>query len=202
MTTKKLIVHVGGARGVGKSALLELMSNTVTTTLPLVVTPTSAYVQQLGREMFNRDWTELSMSEKNAIRKAFIQQITTFSRGICVLDSHYVDVLPDGIVTPIVPLALQPLLHCHVVVDCTSEALLIRRKVDPIKSRPLNEAWIEQERCGELSVALQMAQGTGTPFHVVQNEEDVKYAAHCLGDIIKALWQTLLSSPQTQPRCS
>ncbi|MBP9759771.1 MAG: hypothetical protein KBD24_00190 [Candidatus Pacebacteria bacterium] len=61
---------------------------------------------------------------------------------------------------------------------------------------------IERERCGEFSVAQQMAQETGMPFHVVRNEKDVKYAAHCLGDIIKALWQTLLSSPQTPPKCS
>ncbi len=202
MTANKLIVHVGGARGVGKSALLGLMNQTVTNRLPLVVVPTSAFVQQLGREVFNRNWAELSVGEKDATRKAFIQQVDTFSRGICVLDSHYVDVLSDGTVTSIVPLELRPLLQCHVVVDCTGGALLMRRKVDLIKSRPLNEEWIERERCDELSTAQQMAQETGTPFHVVCNDQDVKYAAHCLGDIIKALWQTLLSSPQTPPRSS
>jgi hypothetical protein len=200
MTANKLIVHVGGARGVGKSALLGLMSQTMTKGLPLVVIPVSAFVQQLGRDIFSRNWAELTVGERDAIRNAFIQQVERFPKGVCVLDSHYVDVLPDGTVTPIIPITLRPLLQCHVVVDCSSQALLTRRRVDLVKLRPLNEEWIARERCGELSVAQQMAQETHTPFHTVLNEQDVKYAAHCLGDIINTLWHTLLSSPQTPPK--
>jgi|SRR3989344_4806138 len=198
---KSLFVHVGGPRGVGKSSVLNHMSQTVTIGLPLVVMPASAFVIELGMERFARSWGELTVAEKGEMRKAFVEHLKQFCQGVYVLDSHYVDVLPVGKVQSIIPIELYPLIGCHVVIDCSVNALLARRKSDIAKKRSLNKRHIERERHGELAVAQRVARETGTPFHVVPNEQDVEYAAECLGGIIKARWRHILPSlPPTPPK--
>ncbi len=186
---KSLLVHVGGPRGAGKSSVLNLMTQTVTVGLPLVVMPASAFVMELGRERFARSWDELTVAEKEEMRKAFVEHLKQFCQGICVLDSHYVDVLPGGKVRPIIPAELYPLIGCHVVINCSVDALLARRRSDSMKKRPLNRRHIEQERRGELSAAQRIAKETETPCHIVPNEQDAHYAAEYLGGIIRAQWR-------------
>jgi adenylate kinase len=201
MPDKSLLVHVGGSRGAGKSSVLSLMTQTVTVGLPLVVIPASAFVMELGRERYARGWDELTVAEKEEMREAFVEHLKQFCQGICVLDSHYVDLLPGGKVRPIIPAALYPLIGCHVVIDCSVEVLLARRKSDPVKKRPLNRRHIERERRGEISVAQRIAKEMETPCHIVPNEQDTQYAAECLGGIIKAQWRHVsTSSPPILPK--
>ena len=201
MPDKSLLVHVGGPRGAGKSSVLNRMNQTITVGLPLVIMPASAFVMELGRERFSRNWDEMTDVEKEEMRKAFVEHLKQFCQGICVLDSHYIDILPGGKVRSIIPVELYPLIGYHVVIDCSVDTLLARRKSDPVKKRPLNKRHIERERRGEISVAQRIAKETETPCHIVPNEQDTQYAAECLGGIIKAQWRHVLtSSPRTPPK--
>lgn len=199
--SKRLLIHVGGARGAGKSLVLARMSQSVTVGLPLVVIPVSAFVIELGLERFGHGWDELTILEREDVRKAFIKHLQQLPQGIWVLDSHYIDILSGGTIRPIIPVELYPLVGCHVIIDCSRDILLARRKGDLAKRRSLNKRHVERERRSELSVARQIAKKTGTPFYTILNEQDPAYATERLGDIIKTLWQqNSHSSPEIPPK--
>lgn len=185
---KRLFVHVGGARGVGKGTVLEKMNRNNVRNLPLTVVPVSGLILRLGKERFNRDWDELLEDEKENIRGLFVEKLRQFPGGIWVLDSHYVDIMPDGKILSIMPVQLYPLIHCHVVVHCRTSILLLRRKQDTFKKRILDKRLVERDRRGELVIARGIARKMHAPFHVVHNNECVGCGAKRLGDIIRAQW--------------
>lgn len=185
---QRSLVHIGGARGVGKGTVLEYLSHNIAGIVPLAVVSVSAHILRLGKEMFKRDWDELVDGEKENVRRLFVEELGRSPEGIRVLDSHYVDIAPDGKILPIVPVELYSLIHCHVVIHCRTSVLLSRREQDTFKKRTLDRRLIERERRGELVIARRIARKTRTPFHIVHNDERVDCAAKCLSDIISAQW--------------
>ena len=185
---QRLLVHIGGARGVGKGTVLEYLSHNIAGIVPLTVVPVSALILQHGKEMFDRDWVELVDGEKENVRRLFVNELRQLPEWIGVLDSHYVDITPDGKILSIVPVELYPLIHCHVVIHCRTSMLLSRREQDTFKKRTLDRRLIERERRGELVIARRIARETRTPFHIVHNNECPGCAAKRLGDIITAQW--------------
>ncbi len=189
----KLCVHVGGARGVGKGALLNSLLQGNRFDMPVHLLPVSSSVFQLGREQFKREWSELADDEKYSIRQLFIEKVIQFPEGLLILDSHYVDVLPDGRILSIIPTELYPLIDCHVVVCCRADTLLLRRTLDALKTRLVDRRLVERELRGELVVARRISRATQRPFHLVANEENVGCGARCLGDTIDAQWSMSIS---------
>lgn len=189
MSHKSLIVHVGGAHGVGKSLILKNMSNVVSSILPLTIVSVSTEVSRLGMERFGRSWNRLNSEERNLMRDIFISNLSQSKHGIRILDSHYVDVLDSGQVQDIIPKRLYAFIDYHIVVDCSSDVLAERRKLDTTRKGVLDKKVIGEERRGELVIGRKIAQETKKPFCVVSNSEGVDFAVGYIAGIVSTIWQ-------------
>lgn len=181
---KRLIVHVGGASGVGKSKVLEIVRMRLRVRTRLVILPVSKLVSRLGKERFDKEWGALDDDQKDVVRKDYVQSIKKIRMGIHILDSHYVDVTTDKTARPIIPSTLYRLIDVYIVVGCPKDALLLRRRSDSLKARPLDAEVIEAELDGELNHARQIAQECKKPLYVVLNDGDSTCAANQICAII------------------
>jgi len=165
---KSVIVHVGGARGVGKTTLLEkfIASQGYLTYLVSL----GKILDKLALTEFDLSWTFLNDKQKDAMREKAIQYILSLNEyDLIILDSHYAD-MKESSRKSLMPLYFQQRIDIYIVIDLTGTEIFQRRILDSTKERAGDIIAITEEANAEKKIATIIASENRKPLHVIYND--------------------------------
>jgi adenylate kinase len=176
----KTIIHVGGAKGVGKTTILKKLSRYFKkrTGEDISLITVSEFLSNLAVSQFNKKWSDLTETERKTLREVAIQHFTSNESSVIILDSHYID-LKDGKPIDIMPDEFKRLIDIHVILEAKPEEILERRIKDGSKQRELDVSIIREEAEAEREAALRIAKELGKPILFMKNE-NIEIACHNL----------------------
>lgn len=157
------LIHVGGARGVGKTTVLSRLSSA-----DIKVVSLSSLLQYLAKRDFKKEWRDTYNDERIMLRKNAVLEISKINDKLVILDSHYVDVAKGYPVT-IFPQELIEMVFCHIIIEAPPASILSRRIADKKVSRVLALKTIEMEVQSERVVAIEIAKTNSAIFHLIEN---------------------------------
>lgn len=161
------ILHVGGAKGVGKTRLLSEFEGTRINGKDICVAHISGLLRSAAKER-SWDWADLSNAERSCLRFEVIDRIRSMRRDVIVLDSHYVE-LREGEFKTIFPDEFKSEMDGHIVVEARIATILSRRIYDKTVKRVLDPVSIGKEMVAERNAATAVAEETNTPVRIVDN---------------------------------
>ncbi len=157
-------IHVGGARGVGKTTVLSQLNST-----NVKIISTSRFLYSLTRTYLQKEWEDTNNEERVVLRKNAVDEMSKLKDEIVILDSHYVDI-DNGFPVIIFPQELSKLVECHIVIESSPVSILSRRVADNINIRDLVLRTIEAEVQAEKHIAMEIAKENNAIFQLIQNE--------------------------------
>ncbi len=157
------IVHVGGVKGVGKSAVLNqvLRDSSGYHTLNI-----GELLTRYSIEKYNSGFERLGQTEKSQLR-LYLRSLISANENT-ILDSHYT-IQENGRIVRVFPQYAEELVDRHVVVVATAEQILERRQKDYGKIRDIDMDAIKHEAEVELRTARKIAETTKKPIYIIQN---------------------------------
>src|SRR3990167_2253850 len=100
---KNTIIHIGGARGVGKTTLLRSLSDSsLATDSGFVVLHMSDYLKDLSLFVYERPWSLLSEQDRQVVRVKAAERIEGFLVNTILFDGHCV-VMKGGHLVKFIP---------------------------------------------------------------------------------------------------
>src|SRR5687768_7320695 len=128
--TKNKILHLGGAKGVGKTTLLRgLCGSVLAAENGIVIVHMSNYLRDLSLLVYEKNWGLLSENERQVIRVRAAQSIQTISARTVLLDSHCID-MKDGLPVKIMPREFEEIVDGYIVMVAAPEVVRERRMRD------------------------------------------------------------------------
>lgn len=167
MKDTELLIHVGGAKGVGKTTIFEQGINLPEYAIKTI--PMSFLLNEFGKLEFGLDWMYLDSTQKTYIRKVALKYILSLKDDAVLLDSHYIDINDSG-VEPIMSKELQNLIDVHIIIESSPEEILRRRLNDISRKRSYDMGMIEKEIASERNAATEIANNFKKPIYVIKNE--------------------------------
>lgn len=165
---EKILLHVGGAKGVGKTRLLSEFKGEKIQNKEIYVIHVSNLLRDAAKGKFY-NWADLPDIEKRDIRLTAIDAIRKSRYGIVILDSHYVE-FDKGNFRAIMPDEFKREINAHILVEADPNKILDRRINDKTVHRVLNVESIRQEIVSENRAASEIARETNTPLYIVNND--------------------------------
>lgn len=163
------IIHMGGAKGVGKTTMLEkLEGNKLERGQILKIVHVSEFLQSISNDIFNQRLKDLSAPQREDLRHIAVEKIKSLDGDVILLDSHYID-MQGSVPTIIMPPEFEPVMDGHLVLTAPASVILERRKADQKRERGLDIESIQIEADSELRVATELAKKYDRPVRVVEN---------------------------------
>jgi adenylate kinase len=179
------IVHVGGAKGVGKSSVLrELRKDLKAQDTRIEVLSASREYDKLSRTIYEKPLVDLTTQEILAIQKTFMQNVKDMPYNIIVLDSHYVDMSANGAI-PLLQRSIWPDFACHIVIETDPEVVLHRRILDQTRKRQLDIATIAVEIEAERTEAQAISRETGKRTYILRTLDTLDESKEAIKDILR-----------------
>lgn len=181
-----IMIAVGGARGVGKSTTLGLLTklDPEIDLISLGDKLNDFSLRQTGTSIY-----DVSTPAKDQMRKAFTEELilgVQQNDGCFLLDLHYTDIR-EGVDKIIQPEVLIKNVDNYVVFDADAETIAQRSLNDPKKrNRITNLAYIEMDRFAEVSAARYLAEIYHRPYTYID-------ASHHPEDVVAELHRSLES---------
>ncbi len=86
------IIHLAGAKGVGKSTVLEeLVKSNKFDSSRIEIIHTSKYLFKICKKYTDKAWSDFTEKEKVAMRSITMNSILRLDKEIVILDSHCID---------------------------------------------------------------------------------------------------------------
>jgi adenylate kinase len=163
------VVHIGGAKGVGKTTTVGELGSLAIPGYTMLSITASNVLSQGAQAAFGRPWSALTDSEKNESRGNFRDILASLPADVVFLDSHYID-MEDGVPRSIMSSEISEAIDLHIVLEAGPSQILERRMGD-ISNRPrdLDLGQIEIEVQAERAEAVRLAGETGSPVHIFDN---------------------------------
>lgn len=167
-----LLIFVGGAKGVGKSSILDLLRQDPGEER-INILDMSDVLEDAAVKRYGKGIVELgSMSrEFQQMQTEIIEGARGLDFTSTFLDGHYLHVYPDG--SRILHYNFDPefMVHfdAHVVITARPETILARRNRDSGKERKGDLRSIEMNQEGELEEAQRLAGIEGKEAFVIEN---------------------------------
>ena len=179
------IVHVGGAKGVGKTSVLqELRKDLRESNSNIEVLFTSVEFGNLSTVRYGKTLANLQTEERNAIQKEFMFNVKNMSFNIIILDSHYVDVTPKGII-PLLQKEVWSDFTCHIILEADPQTILRQRISDTKRKRQLDIKRISMEIEAERNQAYIISKETGATTYVLNSHGTLKETKEAIKDILR-----------------
>ncbi|MCL4379583.1 MAG: AAA family ATPase [Candidatus Marsarchaeota archaeon] len=175
------IVHVGGARGCGKTTVLKEVAQLVGKD-EMHIVYASEVLASVAMKTFGEPWLGLGDIERKKVRDATISYITKLQTGIVLVDSHYVE-LDNDHVKAIVPDDFNKGIGCHIIIEAPPKYVQARRQADNFKFRTTDISSIKKEITAEREEAQRLAGLTGASLYMVENV----YVSHAASNVISLL---------------
>jgi|GEM_PF-3933566 len=163
------IIHLAGAKGVGKSTVLEesVKSNKFDSSR-IEIIHTSKYLFKICKKYTDKAWSDFTEKEKVAMRSITMNSILRLDKEIVILDSHCIDMKGAE---PIVILSDEFKKHIDIfaVLEASPEVIHSRRAGDVNRTRDNNINNIEQEVFYEKEYSLLFSIDNNVPFVIIEN---------------------------------
>lgn len=178
------IIHIGGVKGVGKTTILRAFPEFYRekTNKEISIVHASELLARLAKENFNKNWSDLNVSEQKSLREEAVRQIKENPAPLVLLDSHYID-LKNGEPVSIMPDEFKKLIDVHVVLEASPEEVLERRIKDGSRKRDIDIDLIKKEAVAEKEVAQKIGTEFGKTVIFVKNDK-INEACQSLYDAI------------------
>lgn len=163
-----MIIHIGGAKGVGKTTVLSCFPKFTDCLNGISIITVSTLLANISGSTFGTPWPVLDESLRIKTRKLAIEHLISL-KGAVLIDSHYID-LVDGRVITIMPEDFKPCIDVHVVIESDPRTILERRLKDRYRQRECDLDRIIREIRAEREVAISIAKEFGRPVHFVGNK--------------------------------
>ena len=163
------LVHIGGAKGVGKTSTMAELSSLSLPGYTMLPITTSSVLAQGAQKSYGRPWAELGRDERKESRKNFKDALSSLSADVVFLDSHYVDI-ENGVPVPIMTDEINKIIDVHIVLEEEPSTVLERRIADISgRQRGMSMDEIVLEIDAEREEAIRLAADTGSPVHIFDN---------------------------------
>jgi len=143
MDSKRIIVAIGGAKGVGKTEVIKKIADVLD---GFVIIRTGKILQKMSLKRFDKDFISLDKSHKNTIRKQYTQKILQINKNL-LLDAHFGE-FEDGGYPCVIPKKLLKYITHFALITSDSQQIQKRRNIDG-KSRRLDTTSIQLNLLGE-----------------------------------------------------
>lgn len=171
-----ILVHIGGAKGVGKSTTLNFLSSQMYPFSLRAIT-ISKFLFKLAETQYQRPWRLLTDAERIEVRAQLKPALLQLPYDVILLDSHYIDMV-EGIPTPIMPQEIQEMIDIHIIIQADPQDVLTRRRNDlHTRQRDLDIDQIREEITHEEAEAQRIGVSYSKPVYVLTNV-DVHQTAH------------------------
>lgn len=167
MKETELLIHVGGAKGVGKTTIFKQGISLPEHDIKTI--QMSYLLNEFGKLEFGLKWVNLNSAQRIYIREKGIKYILSLRDDAVLLDSHYIDINNNG-VEPIMPKELQKLIDIHIIIESSPDEILKRRLNDLNRERSYDINLIEKEIASERNVAMEIANNFKKPIYIIKNE--------------------------------
>jgi adenylate kinase len=178
------IVHFGGAQGVGKTAVLKYLRESLSEGADVVVLSSSKELNNISTSEYGKTIKELNSVETRTIQELFMQNLRNSKNQNVLLDSHYVSISQGNIIN-LTPKEHAKEFNCHIVLEASPYTILTRRLNDDRTSRLLDLPTIVAEVYAEKNEALLLAQESGTRIYVVDAEGTIEKTADTIRSILR-----------------
>lgn len=171
------IVHVSGARGVGKTTVLQELERRHGDELNVCSLHSSTVLSDLSRETYKKTLAELEEKELVTVQEKTIAMIKGMPFEIVLLDGHNVKVdFSSGKVTILTPEKHKREFDCHILMEADPQVIRARRVADcDVKiKREFSLDSIKMEIDEERAAAHRIAEDTGTSLYVVENRDLIR----------------------------
>lgn len=187
------IIHVGGAKGVGKTTLLrELNGIPLENGKSLNIIHMSDFLNEFSMEIYNIQWDKLNDGEKKGLRLKAAEKIACLPYDVLLLDSHCIDMVNEKPVR-IIPPEFESIIDGYMVVTSSPEIIYGRRQKDNLRSRDLQLSIIQTEMEYELLTAKNLAAKKSLDVVVIDNYLPEKAKSDILQGIIRILKEVKIS---------
>lgn len=170
------LVHIGGAKGVGKTTVLKYLEADATITNPIRIIECSLQLKILGKTAFGNDWENLNDEQRAEMRRSLHTFICNLPYDAVLLDSHYAEVR-DNKIRAWLPEEYKRSVGLHIVIEASLEDILARRLNDPVKKRRIDLNSIAEEVRAEIKTAMAIAKETNKKLYVITNHNSHNTAA-------------------------
>lgn len=162
-----MIIHIGGAKGVGKSTVVSKLKETDPT---LTVMAVSERLMSVARNILGKEWKDANDEQRALARRTLCGEIRSLP-GTVILDSHYIDMV-DGSPKIVFPRELLRDVGVFVIMTCSPAEILRRRTTDNNRNRSQSLEEIAEEMEAERIVADELSRQNGTsPCITITNSE-------------------------------
>jgi len=186
------IVHVGGAKGVGKTTALKELRNELRKPSEIAVLFTSQEFNNLATLRYGKTLGELQINQMKLVQEMFMHNVQKMLQKVVLLDSHYIDMTPTGIVIPLLQKQIWNDLTYHVILEANPEIILQRRVSDATRERQLDIELIVKEIKAERDEAYKIANETGTRILVLTNCNTPTEAKDAIKNILRGEFEVNL----------
>lgn len=164
------IIHVGGAKGVGKTTILsEIHGSASLMGYKVFTVHMSQMLQNLSYQKYNTKLTELTKSTRIDLRKEAASILTEANIPIILLDSHAID-MENGEPKTILPPEFEKIIDNYIVITADINTIRNRRIEDlDFRKRDLDLTNIKKEVESEIFAAAQFAANKGCEMAIVTN---------------------------------
>ena len=163
-----VVVHMGGAKGVGKTSVSGVVKSLVYPEEKIGVLNASACIKEtIGSHL---DWRLMVESERKRIRDlTWSIKMLRYDHDIVLIDSHYVDET-DGIYKIILSPDKWAHINTHIILETSAEQILSRRVKDKTRERDLDIKNIQKEIEAERDAAYMICKETGGHLLIMSND--------------------------------
>ncbi|MFA7170222.1 MAG: AAA family ATPase [Candidatus Paceibacterota bacterium] len=186
MEREPVIVHVGGAPGVGKTTILKEIAATLK--YPVCLIPIGVLINRIAADEFNSQYFYLlDIERKNIVREKAIKYILSLNEyDLILLDSQYVDMEADidKHMKPMMPVYFMKRVDIYVDIESSEKEILRRRMADSTKKRICELETITKEIKAEKNLALTIANEFCKPVYIINND-NIEEAAKIFIDIME-----------------
>lgn len=161
------IIHVGGAKGVGKSTILHELE--IHNKKEIAVIYTSRFLYELCRKEYCKPLSELKKEEVRRLQEITMTVAKQLPHRVVLFDSHYVD-LSGGKIIELTPEHHKKEFVMHILLEADILSILQRRVNDSARVRELDLKMIALEMFAERKAAFQIASENNAKVYIVKNE--------------------------------
>src|SRR5947209_8175486 len=120
------LIHVAGAKGVGKSSILSQLSLSTRIDYSIKLISISHLLFNTAPNNFGLQWTALTDEQKCQVRENVVTNILSLPYDIVIMDSHYIE-MEEGSSKCIVSPGIETFIDCHILIEAYPEIILERR---------------------------------------------------------------------------
>ena len=180
------LVHVGGAKGVGKTTVLDTLAQSTNLGCTIQTIHSSTELKQYALESYGKNLGELNRSELFTIQSKLITHVSSLKCDLVIFDTHYIDIGLDGSIVRLMPREHEAIYKYHVIIEAPAAEVLTRRLRDKSRVRSLDISMIDKEITEERIVAHDIASRNGAVLFSVNNLNTEETISE-LGRIVKLM---------------